>query len=97
MDSFVLFSHPGDARHTPQTYTLARSMRAAWASFIKNPAAGPGWPALGSGPFGGVDVGVLGDALDAPSGGVTATSRDVVDRNCKLYKPVYDAMAGFVL
>jgi len=93
----VLYSNPGDARHTPQTYTLAQSMRGAWARFVKNPAGGPGWPAVGSRQFGGVDIGVIGDALDAPSGGVTATSGDVVDRKCALYKPVFDAMAGFPL
>jgi carboxylesterase type B len=51
---------------TTQEYALAQYMQSTWAKFAKNPYAGPGWNALGTGGEGSVLVG----AYDEVSGGV---------------------------
>lgn len=63
-------------------------MRGAWARFAKNPLAGPGWNAIGT--FDGADLGVLGTN---GSSGVQVISRSIVDVNCHLFEPIYEAAA----
>ncbi|KAI4621207.1 uncharacterized protein J4E87_006835 [Alternaria ethzedia] len=54
------------ANTTTQEYALAHFMQSTWAKFAKNPYAGPGWNAVGTGAEGTVLVG----AYDFVAGGV---------------------------
>ena len=65
-------------------------MRGAWARFAKDPAAGPGWNAVGTGSnylggSGDFDLGVLGANGTA---GVTVVHQSEVDTRCKLWEPL---------
>ncbi|KAH6632903.1 Alpha/Beta hydrolase protein [Boeremia exigua] len=66
---------------TTQEYALASYMRGAWARFAKNPLAGPGWNALGSGQAGSVLSGAYDQVPDGiyygGSGNVTAGTWNV--------------------
>ena len=65
-------------------------MQGAWAGFAKNPAAGPGWNAVGT--FEGVDLGALGSNGSA---GVTVIDPgQVVDAKCKVFAPLYGVAAS---
>ncbi|CAD0027308.1 unnamed protein product, partial [Aureobasidium pullulans] len=59
---------------TTQEYALSRFMRGAWATFAKNPAAGPGWNAVGTGIVGAV----YSTAFDGVLGGVFTSSNETV-------------------
>jgi hypothetical protein len=59
-------------------------MQKAWTDFAKDPAAGPGWPKLGSNK--GVELGVLG-GMNAPAGESTENLL-VADYACPLFDPV---------
>lgn len=79
---------------TAQQEALSKYMRGAWAHFAKNPIAGPGWNAVGTGGkfLGGapdLDVGVLGANGSA---GVTVIRESDVDYRCPLFYPLYDAV-----
>jgi acetylcholinesterase len=87
-DVILPFTDPSTAPFTPEQYTLAEFMRGAVARFVKNPAGGPGWPAVGSS-FAPSDVAVLGDVGDVVTGGATPTNASVLDEICALYAPLY--------
>ncbi|KAB8339114.1 hypothetical protein FH972_022050 [Carpinus fangiana] len=72
---------------TAQQAALSSYMNAAWATFAKNPFAGPGWNRLGS--FNGTDLGVLGGAMG--QAGVTVIRQDQVDNKCRLLLPQFNA------
>ncbi|MCJ1327998.1 hypothetical protein MMC10_004673 [Thelotrema lepadinum] len=75
---------------TTQQHALSRYMQGAWAGFAKNPAAGPGWNAVGT--FEGVDLGALGSNGSA---GVTVIDPgQVVDAKCKVFAPLYGVAAS---
>ncbi|KAH8805212.1 Alpha/Beta hydrolase protein [Xylogone sp. PMI_703] len=74
------------ANFTAQQFALSNYMRGAWARFAKNPRAGPGWNAIGT--FGGVDLGVLGAN---GSSGVQVIKPEVIDVNCHIFAPIYEA------
>jgi hypothetical protein len=78
---------------TAQEYALSNFMRGAWARFAKDPAAGPGWNAvgMGSGYYGGngdLDLGVLGAH---GSSGVKVVRQSEVDGRCKIWEPLLTA------
>ncbi|TKA80240.1 hypothetical protein B0A49_01429 [Cryomyces minteri] len=81
---------------TVQEYALSNFMRGAWARFAKDPANGPGWNRVGSGAQYGapadMDLGVLGDRLNAKGSGVTVIRESEVNGRCGLFKPVYDTI-----
>lgn len=60
---------------TTQEYALSSFMQGAWARFAKNPLAGPGWNAVGSGQAGPVLSGAYDQVIDGiyygSSGNVT--------------------------
>ncbi|KAH6235186.1 hypothetical protein HBI42_020270 [Parastagonospora nodorum] len=62
----VVFGTYATANTTTQEYALGQYMRSTWAKFAKNPYAGPGWNAVGSGAEGRV----LEGAYDEVGGGV---------------------------
>jgi carboxylesterase type B len=62
----VVFGTYATANTTTQEYALSQYMRSMWAKFAKNPYAGPGWNAVGSGMQGRV----LEGAYDEVEGGV---------------------------
>ncbi|PHH70643.1 hypothetical protein CDD80_5874 [Ophiocordyceps camponoti-rufipedis] len=62
--------------------SFARELRSAIGSFVRDPRAGPGWPAIGS-PSAPSDVAVLG-------GNRTMIDRNVLDANCAIFA---DALA----
>jgi hypothetical protein len=76
---------------TAQQFALHNYMRAAWARFAKDPIAGPGWNAVGTGADydGGLanydlDLGVLGSE---DGGGVKIVRQREVDVRCELWRP----------
>ena len=66
-------------------------MNTAWATFAKNPMAGPGWNALGT--FGDQNLGILGGD---GSSGVTVVNQTSVDAQCQLLLPAFQAIDGNV-
>ncbi|KAK5008345.1 hypothetical protein LTR39_005198, partial [Cryomyces antarcticus] len=76
---------------TVQEYALSNFMRGAWARFAKDPVNGPGWNRVGSGAQYGapadMDLGVLGDRLNAKGSGVTVIRESEVNGRCGLFKP----------
>lgn len=78
------------ANVTTQQEALHSFMRGAWARFAKDPIAGPGWNAVGTGldyleRDASFDVGVLG-----PNGssGVTVVKQSILDSRCAVWAPV---------
>lgn len=84
-------------------------MQAAWARFAKNPRAGPGWNALGTGDGGVLErggevgggteqwnLGVLGDVGGAGAGGsgVSVVAQGGVDYRCGLFRGLYEDVVG---
>jgi carboxylesterase type B len=62
----LVFGTYAKANTTTQEYALSKYMQSVWANFAKNPLAGPGWNALGTGKEGSV----LSGAYDMVHGGV---------------------------
>jgi acetylcholinesterase len=93
----MLFSSPADMRHSPRLYALSESMRSAFARFIKNPIAGPGWPGVGTERFGTMDVAILGDVADIRPSGAVVVEHELLDEKCSLYKPIFEVIAGHPL
>jgi len=56
----LVFSTYARKNVTTQQYALSQTMRRMWASFAKNPAAGPGWNPVGTGMEASVLVGADG-------------------------------------
>ncbi|WYZ38115.1 hypothetical protein EsH8_III_000029 [Colletotrichum jinshuiense] len=83
----LLFSDPSTAPFTPQSLAVYEYFRGAIARFVKNPSAGPGWPAVGSA-YAPLDVAVLGDVGDVPAV-VAVSNATVLDERCKLYEAFY--------
>ncbi len=57
-------------------------MRRTWANFAKDPRRGPGWNPVPNEPY----LGVFGQG---DSTRVTPTSTEEVDRNCKIFGPLF--------
>ncbi|KAF5021610.1 hypothetical protein F66182_6357 [Fusarium sp. NRRL 66182] len=96
-DVALLFSQPtfeGDASLTPQLYTFANYFRSIVGRFVRNPEAGPGWPAVGS-RYRPLDVAVLGDVGEESSAGATAVGG--LDERCSLYEAIYPVVEKYVL
>lgn len=85
----LVFSTYPQLGATAQEYALSNYMRGAWASFARNPAAGPGWNALGT--FGGTDLGLLGTN---GTGGVVVINPNEVDERCRILEPLYPFLDG---
>ncbi|KAF2852057.1 alpha/beta-hydrolase [Plenodomus tracheiphilus IPT5] len=69
----IVFRTYDPANSTTQEYALAQFMQSTWSRFAKNPRAGPGWNAVGSGKSGlvlqgGGELGVGGVYLDGDAG-----------------------------
>jgi acetylcholinesterase len=61
----IVFRTYNQANTTTQQYALAQFMQSTWARFAKNPFAGPGWNAIGTGAEGSV---LFGASDLVPSG-----------------------------
>jgi acetylcholinesterase len=59
---------------TTQEYALSQFLQSTWARFAKNPAAGPGWNAIGTGAEGRI----LSGAYDQVSGGLLLNANATV-------------------
>lgn len=76
-----------NATATTQQFFLSNLMRAAWARFAKDPIAGPGWNAVGSGKEyleGEADRDVAVLSKD----GIRIKRRKDVDERCAVWKRV---------
>lgn len=60
----LVFRTYNKANTTTQEYALSSFMQGAWARFAKNPLAGPGWNAVGTGQAGSVLAGAYNQAVD---------------------------------
>lgn len=84
---------PTGTKPTAQQYALGMYMQRSWADFAKNPAGGPGWPALGT--FEGQDLAVIGTvdpfAMGLSSSGARIIGREVVDAPCNVILPAFKA------
>lgn len=79
-----------NATATTQQYFLSTLMRSAWARFAKDPVAGPGWNAIGSGKEyleGDVDR----DVAVLFEDGVRVKRQQDADRRCAIWKGVFGA------
>ncbi|KAK6212186.1 para-nitrobenzyl esterase [Colletotrichum tabaci] len=83
-DVILLFSNPETTPYTPQSYAVYEYFRGAIARFVKNPFAGPGWPAVGSA-YAPLDTAVLGDVGNVP-GVMALADVTAVDHRCRLYE-----------
>lgn len=80
---------------TTQEYALSLFMQGAWARFAKNPLAGPGWNAVGTGRAGSVLSGAYDQVVDGLyySGGGNVT---IGDWNLGVLGDVGNARSGAV-
>ncbi|KAF6828119.1 para-nitrobenzyl esterase [Colletotrichum plurivorum] len=85
----LLFTSPSTP-HTPQSSAVYEYFRGAIARFTKNPAAGPGWPAVGS-DYAPVDTVVLGDVGEVPAVAVPFNTT-VLDERCSLFNGFYSLL-----
>ncbi|MCJ1311332.1 hypothetical protein MMC25_005003 [Agyrium rufum] len=77
-----VFGTYSSAGATAQQIALSKYMQTTWASFAKNPAAGPDWPRYLS------DNGVeLGDLGENGSTGEKTIAEAPIDANCLIYDP----------
>lgn len=99
-DVALLFSTPtfegeaGGIPFTPQLYTFAKYLRGVAGQFIRNPAAGPGWPGVGS-KYAPYDVVSLGG--EGGLAGATVVDETVLDERCRLYEEIYPVIEKYVL
>ncbi|KAK1637987.1 Alpha/Beta hydrolase protein [Colletotrichum phormii] len=83
----LLFTDPDTTPYTPQTYAVYEYFRGVIARFVKNPSAGPGWPAVGSS-YAPLDVAILGDVGDTSSV-MTVSNSTRLDERCKLFEKIW--------
>jgi acetylcholinesterase len=103
-DVLLLFGTPsfegdsGGFALTPQLYTFANYLRGVIGRFVRNPAGGPGWPAVGSryAPFDVANLGDVGGEIGVVAGATVVDER-VLDDRCRLYKDIYPLIEEFVL
>lgn len=90
-DLVLLFSRPAfDApAMTPGLYAFANFFRGMLGRFVRNPEAGPGWPAVSEERYHGIDVAVLGGIGD----GLTVVNQTELDAVCGMYNDVLQSMA----
>jgi carboxylesterase type B len=69
---------------TPTQIAMSATMQQIWGDFVKNPAAGPGWPQVGSS-FLGIELGVLG-GQKRPDG-MTVEPMIHSDLGCPILEP----------
>lgn len=81
-------TYPTD-NSTDQEVALSAFMQTAWATFSKDPAAGPGWKAVDGT---GNDLACLG-CNGGP--GVQIIAESVVDSRCSQYAPLYTATTPY--
>lgn len=92
--SIVFGTYPS-ANATAQEYALSNYMRGTWARFAKDPGAGPGWNAVGTGGqfldgAADLDVGVLGGDGGA---GVKVIRQREIDGRCEVWKALLTSSA----
>ncbi|UNI19588.1 hypothetical protein JDV02_005768 [Purpureocillium takamizusanense] len=75
--------------HGADLYAFARYFRGMVGAFVRNPAAGPGWPATGEQAYLPFDVASLGDVGDVKTGGATPVNGTELDASCALYEDIY--------
>ncbi|UQC81632.1 uncharacterized protein CLUP02_07118 [Colletotrichum lupini] len=80
LEIVLLFTDPDTTPYTPQTYAVYEYFRGVVARFLKNPSAGPGWPAVGSS-YAPIDVAVLGDVVDTSSVKTVSNSTAMNERH----------------
>jgi len=76
----------GSSQSTATNQRLSRKIQGAWASFAKNPAAGPGWVNYGGSST--KTLGNLGGEGDRES--ITLSDPQVVDSRCYVWTDAYD-------
>uniref|UniRef100_L2GC96 Carboxylic ester hydrolase n=1 Tax=Colletotrichum fructicola (strain Nara gc5) TaxID=1213859 RepID=L2GC96_COLFN len=94
-EAILLFTDPSNTTYTPQSYAVYEYLRGAIGRFVKEPNAGPGWPAVGS-QYAPLDLVVLGDVGNVQTA-VTPFNTTILDERCGLYKDIYsklEAMSG---
>ncbi|KAF2085966.1 alpha/beta-hydrolase, partial [Saccharata proteae CBS 121410] len=85
----LVFGTYSDLLATEDEMALSSYMQTAWASFAKDPVAGPGWPRVSAGRSGhgsgnvSYAVGVLGGPENTD--GLFVTGNGTVDRSCGIY------------
>ncbi|KAH6892993.1 Alpha/Beta hydrolase protein [Thelonectria olida] len=103
-DALLLFGTPsfegdsGGFALTPQLYTLANYLRGVVGRFVRNPAGGPGWPAVASryAPFDVANLGDVGGDIGVVAGATVVDER-VLDERCGLYEDIYPLIEEFAL
>ncbi|KAG6037445.1 hypothetical protein E4U41_005087 [Claviceps citrina] len=82
---------PAGLPFPPVLSTFLKYWRGAIGKFVRNPLAGPGWPAVGSqyAPF---DIASQGDLGDVHSSGATPVNQTEVDANCEVWWGVLDTI-----
>lgn len=81
-------SPPPPSSATPQLYAFAAYLCGVVGGFVRNPAGGAGWPAVGSA-FAPWDVAVLGDAGDQRSAGAAPVRQPELDADCAVFGDLF--------
>ncbi|KAH0440753.1 hypothetical protein CcaCcLH18_02423 [Colletotrichum camelliae] len=89
-EAILLFTDPSNTTYTPQSYAVYEYLRGAIGRFVKNPNAGPGWPAVGS-QYEPLDLVVLGDVGNVETA-VAPFNTTTLDQRCGLYKDIYSKL-----
>lgn len=79
------------ANSTADEIALSQYMQTAWASFAKDPSAGPGWTPYSAGGGGGnatADVADIGGVVGGTR--YQQIDRASIDQRCVLFQPIYD-------
>ncbi|RDA87077.1 hypothetical protein CP532_0199 [Ophiocordyceps camponoti-leonardi (nom. inval.)] len=80
---YVSALHGSGQRVSPRLYAAASYLRSVIGSFVRDPGAGPGWPAVGSSSAP-RDVAVVG-GRDGSGGAAVVADREVLDANCGIF------------
>ncbi|KAF5661350.1 triacylglycerol lipase V [Fusarium denticulatum] len=90
-DVLLLFNSPTFDAMSPQLYTFAEYLRGVVGRFVRNPQAGPGWPA------GSRYVANLGDVGQSQTSGPSIIDQTALDQRCSLYESIYPLIEEYVL
>lgn len=93
----IVWGTYASANATMSEIQLSKTMQKAWADFAKDPhGRGPGWPRYDSAQNGSLLIAELESSDSSQPAGWNMISSETLDRNCWIYKDLYEEFQGGV-